>query len=124
MQKNIALGRLVNNPKLRSTINGKKIAIFSIAINNKKDDTTFLELCASGRIAENISNYSKKGNRVLVDYIIKNNVYEKNGKKVYGFSFWVNTINFIDFKPNEEQNRIPNSIKQDEIILTEEDLPF
>ena len=125
MQNNIAIGRLVNNPELRSTNNGMQIAIFNLAINNKKDDTTFLELCASGKLAENIHKYCEKGNRILVNFTIKNNTYEKDGKKVYGFKFWVNKINFIDFKSKkEETEEMPTSINSDEIILTDEDLPF
>ncbi len=123
MQNNIILGRLTKDPELRVTSNGKTIALFTIAINNKKDDTTFLELVAFNNIAENICKYCEKGSRILVNFTIRNNNYEKDGKKYYGYKFNVNSINFIDFKEKEKSNSI-ESINMDDIIITDEELPF
>lgn len=127
MQSNIAIGRLTKDVELRSTAKGTQVAIFNIAINNSKDDTTYLEMNAFNKLAENIAKYVEKGNRILVEYIIKNNNYEKDGKMVYGYKFIVKNANFIDFKNNEtiqEQEGNPFEEFANEVVLTEEDLPF
>ena len=44
MNKGIIVGRLVRNPELVKTTNGKSIANITIATDNSKDDTTFLQI--------------------------------------------------------------------------------
>lgn len=121
MQINVAMGRLTNNPELRTTVNGKPVALFSIAINNSKDDTTFLEMIAYNTLAENINKYCEKGNRIIVEYIIKNNNYEKDGKKIRKLNFIVTNARFIDFKAKEAE---PTSMNFDDIVIPDDMLPF
>lgn len=123
MQNNVVIGRLTKNPELRSTANGTKVALITLAINNKKDDTTFIELATFNNVAENICKYCEKGNRILAEFIIKNNNYEKDGKKYYGYKFNVKNINIIDFKTKEDNKPI-ESIYMNDIVIADEDLPF
>ena len=40
----VGIGRLVQSPELRYTSNNKSVCEFTIAINNTKEDTTFLKI--------------------------------------------------------------------------------
>lgn len=101
MNKFQVIGRYTSNPELRYTKENKAVANFNIAINNGKDkngneDTTFLKISVFGSTAENISKYSKKGDLILVDGIIKNNNYEdKDGNKRYEYIFIGNRVEFL-----------------------------
>ena len=58
MVKCIGTCRLTKNVELRSgQTNNVPIATINVAINNGKDDTTFLNLVAFGKLAEICDNY-------------------------------------------------------------------
>ena len=101
MNKFQVIGRYTSNPELRYTKDNKAVANFNIAINNGKDkngneDTTFIKISVFGATAENISKYSKKGDLILVDGMIKNNNYEdKDGNKHYEYIFIGNRVEFL-----------------------------
>lgn len=101
MNKFQVIGRYTSYPELRYTKDNKPVASFTIAINNGKDkngneDTTFIKISVFGATAENIGKYSKKGDLILVDGIIKNNNYEdKDGNKRYEYIFIGNRVEFL-----------------------------
>lgn len=55
MNKFIITGRLTRNPELRYTNNNIAITELNLAINNKKDDTTFLMIKVFNKTAETCS---------------------------------------------------------------------
>lgn len=111
MNKFQVIGRYTNNPELRYTKDNRAVATFTIAIRNGKDkdgneDTTFIKISTFGATAENISKYSKKGDLILVDGMIKNNNYEdKDGNKRYEYAFIGNRVEFLSRVSN---NTIPD----------------
>jgi single-strand DNA-binding protein len=101
MNKFQVIGRYTTDPELRYTKDNKAVATFKIAINNGKDkngneDTTFIKISVFGATAENIGKYSKKGDLILVDGMIRNNNYEdKDGNKHYEYIFIGNRVEFL-----------------------------
>ena len=92
----ILIGRITKDIELRYTPSNKAVAEISLAVNNSKDDTTFIRLTAFDKLAELVSNYCKKGDLIGTQSIIKNHNWEdKNGNKHYDYSFIINKISFL-----------------------------
>ncbi len=90
------IGRLTRDPETRYTKGNKAVTLINIAVNNGKDDTTFIRLTAFDKLAELVSKYSKKGDLIGTQSIIKNHNWEdKNGNKHYDYSFIINKISFL-----------------------------
>lgn len=101
MNKHICIGRLIKDPELKYTNNNKSICKINIAINNGKDDTTFLQITYFNKIAETISKYCEKGDLIGVEAVIKNNNYiDKEGNKHYDYAFIGQNIEFLSSKSN------------------------
>lgn len=131
MNKFIITGRLTRNPELRYTSNNVAITELNLAINNKKDDTTFLTIKLFNKTAETCNEYLKKGDLIAVEGNIKNNNYEdETGKMHYRTDFIGNKIEFLSTKKKDdtkEEKQDRNSIFEEfgkSIEIEEDDLPF
>lgn len=92
----LMVGRITKDLELRYTPSNKAVVEISLAVNNGKDDTTFIRLTAFDKLAELVSKYSKKGDLIGTQSIIKNhNWQDKEGNKHYEYSFIVNKISFL-----------------------------
>lgn len=60
------LGRLVFEVEMKTVGDNKKVVNNRIAIQNSKDDSTFLDITAWGKNAETIGKYYKKGYEILL----------------------------------------------------------
>ena len=102
MNNYICVARITKDIELRYTPSNKAVAEISLAVNNGKDDTTFIRLTAFDKLAELVSKYCKKGDLIGTQSIIKNHNWEdKNGNKHYDYSFIINKISFLA-KANKE----------------------
>lgn len=96
MNNYICVGRITKDIELRYTSSNKAVTEISLAVNNGKDDTTFIRLTAFDKLAELVSKYCKKGDLIGAQSIIKNhNWTDKNGNKHYDYSFIINKISFL-----------------------------
>lgn len=97
-----AVGRIASEEVTLRYAEGtaKPVARFNFAFDDPdaKDSTVFLPLVAFDKTAENLANYKKKGDELAVVIKVKNNNYEKDGKKNYGYSFIASRIKFIGKK--------------------------
>ena len=72
--KAIITGNLTRDPELRTTPNGASVCSFSVAVNRvyrdsngeQKEDVSFIDCSAWGKLGEMIGQYAKKGAGVLV----------------------------------------------------------
>ena len=131
MNKFIITGRLTRNPELRYTNNNIAITELNLAINNRKDDTTFLMIKVFNKNAENCTEYLKKGDLIAVEGNIKNNNYEdETGKMHYRTDFIGNKVEFLSTKKKDdtkEEKQDRNSIFEEfgkSIEIEDDDLPF
>ena len=104
--KTVAVGRLTKDPIFRAYGNqGDEMALFTMAISEGKDKTSFYDCIAFQRTAKLMKDYlsNGKGRLILAEGRFQNNDTERdiNGTKVknYGMNFVVNHINFLDSNP-------------------------
>lgn len=112
----ILIGNVGQNPEIKSTQDGKKIAKFSIAISEswkdknsgeRKTKTEWVNIDAFGNIASVIESYVKKGSKVYVEGSLQTTNYtDANGVKKFatkvvlqGFN---STIQLLDSKKDGE----------------------
>ncbi|MBR3132212.1 single-stranded DNA-binding protein [Candidatus Saccharibacteria bacterium] len=86
--KAIITGNLTRDPELRTTANGANVCGFSVAVNRvykdangeQREDVSFIDCSAWGRLGEMINQYAKKGSGVLVSGRLDQRSWEdKNG---------------------------------------------
>lgn len=120
MNRGVIVGRLVRNPELRYTSSNKAFTKITIACNNSKDDTTFLDITIFGKMAETTDKYCQKGDILGIEYIVKNHNWEdKEFKKHSTYSFIANRVEFISpvskstNKVETPQEQAENSLNKD-----------
>lgn len=100
------IGRLVKDPELRYSPGGTPVVKFTLAINRQNnDEADFISCVAFNKLAENLANYQKKGNRIAVTGRIQTGSYEnQQGQKIYTTDVIVNSIEFLDYRSENAQN--------------------
>lgn len=100
----IFIGRLTKSPELRYTRENKAVTQIDLAIQNGKDDVTFLPITLFGNIAENVCKYCEKGDQVGFQGMVKNHNWEDTkGNKHYDYTFLANRMSFLQTKTNNQQ---------------------
>ena len=98
----ILIGRITKDIELKYTTSNKAVIRVMLAVNNGKDDTTFLPITVFGNMAETTHKYCKKGDLIGVYATIKNQNWEDSkGNKHYDYSFIANKISFLSSKAKE-----------------------
>lgn len=102
--KAIITGNLTRDPELRSTQSGNNVCSFSVAVNRvyrdtngeQKEDVSFIDCSAWGKLGETISQYAKKGSGVLVSGRLNQRTWEdKTGNKRSSVEIVVEDFNFV-----------------------------
>lgn len=137
MNKGVIVGRLVRNPELRYTSSNKAVTKITIACNNSKDDTTFLDITIFGKMAETTNEYCQKGDILGIEYIVKNHNWEDTkGNKHYDYTFMANRISFLQTKSNNQtESKQAENVKKasdeqiyadfgDSIEISDDDIAF
>lgn len=83
MNKVILCGRTTGEWKTHKYGEGKTFVTNSLAIQEGKDKTEFVNVTVFGKTAEVVYKYVKKGDMVLMEGSIHTSVSEKDGKKQY-----------------------------------------
>lgn len=116
MNKVVLVGRLTNNPELRTTATGTQIANFSIAVNrafknaNGEYDADFPNCIAFGNTADFINRYFGKGDPIGISGRIQTGKYQnKKGDTVYTTDVVVENAEFVIGKRDSEKNGEQNN---------------
>lgn len=94
LNKAMIIGRLTNDPQLRSTPSGQNVASFSLATNRKwndrasgqqREDTQFHNIVAWGKLADICSQYLKKGAQTYIEGRLQTQSWDdaQSGQKRY-----------------------------------------
>ena len=101
------IGRLTKEPELRYTQGGAAIGKFSVASNRsyttntgeKKDEVSYFDCVAWGKLGEIIVEHCKKGRRIAVEGRIQQSRWEdKDGGKRSKVEIVVENFQFLDAK--------------------------
>lgn len=100
------IGRLGNEPEIRSFDSGKKMATFSLATNEtyynnkgeKVEDTQWHNIVVWGKKSDVVEKYLKKGSEIALEGKLINRSYEKDGVKKFISEISLNELLMIDKK--------------------------
>ena len=145
--KAIITGNLTRDPELRNTPNGASVCSFSVAVNRtyrdasgeQKEDVSFIDCSAWGKLGEMIAQYAKKGTGVLVSGRLDQRSWEDKttGNKRSRVEIVVEDFNFTGAArdngggsnsfgasdvADDAASDIPDDIPEGEIDLS--DVPF
>lgn len=153
MNKVILIGRLTKDPELKTTSNGLSTVTFSLAVQrpftnqNGEREADFINCVAWRKQAENIAKYCNKGSQVAAEGRISTRTYDaQDGTKRYVTEVVCDNVTFLGVKGSSntgnagyEPDPIPqnaNAIQStdvtedpfkdfgEEVVLTDDDLPF
>lgn len=109
MNKIFLIGNLTKDPEIRSTSTGKKVASFSIAVNEGKDANgqevvQYFNLSAWEKLAEIIESYVKKGTKVAAIGRLQNRSWDKpDGTKGYATDVVVRELEILTSRADAER---------------------
>lgn len=126
MNKFIGLGNLTKDPDCKTTKSGNTVCNFSIAINNKVNDSvTFVDIETWNKSAENCSRFLSKGRKVLVEGRLQLNTWSsKNGEARSKLFCIADLVTFLD---KSIDNQEPSNNQQQSAPIEEDefaDIPF
>ena len=111
----IFIGRMVNDPELKTTPNGVNVTSFSIAVDrpfqsNSGDDriTDFFNVVAWRSNAEFITKYFRKGSPICVQgYMTSRKYTDKDGNNRTAFEMVVEHVHFVGKKEDSGNDSAP-----------------
>lgn len=119
MNKIFVIGRLANNPEIRSTASGKSVCNFTLALDRKmsreqkeqaqaegRPTADFIRIQTWGQLAENCNKFLSKGSQCAVVGRISTGSYEdkETGKTLYTTDFIAEDVQFLDTKNSKKEN--------------------
>lgn len=129
MNKVFLIGNLTKTPELTETSSGVSVCRFSIAVNRRVDGeqkADFYNVTAWRGLAETISRYSRKGNKLLVVGNIELGEYEdRDGNKRTSVNIVAQDVEFLT--PKSEQTEERESTKKKPTLQAfdnDSDIPF
>lgn len=113
MNNFFGVGRLVADPEVKESENGKKYSNFTIVVQRSYKnadgvyDADFLDVVAFGPMAETTSEYCKKGDIIGIKGRVETSSYEnEDGEKKKSTQIVADRISFISSKAKDINNVI------------------
>lgn len=128
VNKVFLMGRLTSDVEIKTTAGGKNIAEFTLAVDKggKDDGAFFFDVTAWEKLADLVSQYTKKGSKVLVEGILKQDTWEdkETGKKRSKVVITATDVTFLDPKTqgDKTQDTVLEDIDDKPVDLSE--IPF
>ena len=114
-------GRLTRDPESRTTKEGKAVCSFSIACNDSDEKVNFFDCQAWEKTAEIITEYCKKGNKILITGRINQQRWDDdNGGKHQKNVINIQSFEFMGGKKEDEKPQSNNTPDPENI----EEIPF
>jgi hypothetical protein len=107
-------GKLISNPRPLQTNGDQNEPRVSITVADQRShwdrdlqryvgNDLILSLVATGKTADFVLKHLKSGAYVEVNYNMTNHNEEYEGKTIYGFRFWVNSLKAPYFGPKKDE---------------------
>lgn len=107
MNRVVLMGRLVKDPEVRVTPNGKTACTFNLAVDrpfaakNGQREADFINIVTWGKTAEVCGNHLNKGQRTLLEGRLQIRSYDgKDGNKHYVTEVIADRVELIEYKKN------------------------
>lgn len=115
-------GRLTADVELKTSSSGKSYGRFSLAVDRfgKDAGADFINCTAFGRTAEVISQYTRKGDKLVASGRIQTGSYEREGRKVSTVDVVVDEVE-LPPKRKEEPTKADDEFMP---VSDDVDLPF
>jgi len=101
------IGRLVRDPELKYTPNGKEVCNFSVAVNSwngKEEVGNFFDCVIWGKRAENLTQYCKKGSVIGIEGRLQQRRWEdQNGNKRSTVEIVVDSAQFLSSRDSDSK---------------------
>jgi len=119
----ILAGNLTRDPELRYTPNGRAVASFGLAVNNRykvgdewRQDPCFVDITVWGKQAENCSEYLSKGRSVLVEGRLNYRTWEtEEGQKRSKLEVVALNVQFLGGRGPAEPEAAPEEEFSDDV---------
>lgn len=104
----VLVGRLVSDPSLKDTEGGYKLSNITLAVPRSYKnvegsyDTDFINCTLWQNVAENTTEYCKKGDIIGIKGRIETDTYEKDNEKKYITKVIAEKVTFLSSKKEEE----------------------
>ncbi len=115
--KGIVVGFLTKDPESR-TVNDKLVCTFTVAANNSKTDVCFMSVEVWEKKAEFVMQFFKKGKPIIAEGILKQSIWEKDGKKMSRHYILADKVAFVAGQPKDEEPMLNETKRIDD------ELPF
>ena len=118
----IIMGRLTNDPTIRTTNSGKSVAQFTLTVDRPfqneqgKREADFIPVVVWGKSADLIGNSCKKGHRLLVEGRLQiRNFDAKDGTKHWVTEVIASSFEFIE-KKQDSFEKLGDSVPFDDTV--------
>lgn len=112
VNKVIIIGRLGQDPEVKTITGGHNVANFSVATSEKykdKETTTWHRVIAWNKTADLCAQYLHKGSQVYIDGKLQNREWEDpQGNKRFATEIVASSVQFLDSKQNNDQGGEPS----------------
>lgn len=107
LNQTVLIGRLVQDPKIKELENGRKVSEITLAVprsyKNSEGiyETDFIPCIVWNGVAENTTEFCKKGDLVGIKGRLQTDTYEKDGKNITKLNVIAEKVTFLSSK-NED----------------------
>ena len=117
MNKLMIIGNLTRDPEMRSVQGGYQVCDFTVAVNNTRrnqadgqNDATFFRVTTWNKLAENCSQFLKKGRKVCVVGPVNARTYQANdGSTRVSLEVTANEVEFLSSRNDTYGDGAPSS---------------
>ncbi len=132
------IGRLTRDPELKYIQSGSAVANFSIATNRiystnsgeKKEEVSYFDCIAWGKMGEILAEYCQKGRRIAIEGRLQQRRWEdKDGNKKSKIEIVTDNIQFLDGKSTDQavsnaSAEAPVTAGANENPFSDDNIPF
>lgn len=136
INRTVLVGRITKDPELKTTQSNISVVSFTLAVNRQFADQTgerqadFIQCVVWRKQAENLAHYVKKGALLGIEGRIQTRQYEVDGATRYVTEVVCDSIQFLESKGTNQEEKEENLSDNDDFYETskqlaaEDDLPF
>ena len=104
------IGHLGKDPELTVTSDGKPITKFSLAVDQGKDETMWLNVTTWDKLAEFVEKFARSGMQVFVQGKLKKSKYKKDGVQHETVEVIATNVQLLEKKRDKQEDTLPDEV--------------